>query len=133
MCAGYEDGRQWRLVGKQAQKKEEKKVQGERQPPGLEKGRKGRYRPGTVALHEIRKFQKCTSRWVREITQQIWGNLKFHAMALLAMQEAAEAYIINLFDDVNLCAIHGKCITVMSKDIQLAGMIQGGMVKYLSR
>ena len=47
-------------------------------------------------------------------------NLRFQAMALLALQEVAEAYVVNLFDDVNLCAIHGKCITDMPKDIQLA-------------
>ena len=82
-----------------------------------------------VALWKIRKFQKSTLflirklpfvRWVREITQQIWGNPRFQAMALLALQEAAEVYVINLFDDTNLCAIHGKHITVMPKDIQLA-------------
>ena len=55
----------------------------------------------------------------------------FQAMALPALQEAAKAYMVNLFDDANLCAIHGKCITVMPKDIQLAWRIQGDMVKNL--
>ena len=85
--------------------------------------------PGRVALQEIRKFQKSTLflirklpfvRWVREIAQQIWGDLRFQAMAFLALHdEAVEAYVVNLFHDAKLCAIHGKCITVVPKDIQL--------------
>ena len=61
--------------------------------------------------------------------QQLWGNLRFQLMALLALQEAVEAYIINLFQDANLRAIHGKCITLMPKDIQLAHRIQVGYGK----
>ena len=100
---------------------------GETARPGRK--RKRRCRPGTVALQGMRKFQKSTSflirklpfvRWVREITQQIQGNLRFQVMGLLALQEAAEAYVVYLFDDANLCTTHGKCITVMPKDIQLA-------------
>ena len=59
-------------------------------------------------------------RWDREIAQQKWGNLRFQMMALLPLQEAAEVYVVNLFVDANLCAIHGKHITVMPKGIQLA-------------
>jgi histone H3 len=93
-----------------------------------------RYRPGTVALREIRKYQKSTDlllrklpfqRLVREIAQDFKNDLRFQCAALLALQEAAEAYLVSLFEDANLCAIHAKRITVMPKDIQLARRIRG--------
>ena len=93
-----------------------------------------RYRPGTVALREIRRFQKSTEllirrlpfqRLVREIAQDMKGRLNFASGAILALQEAAEAYLIGLFEDTNLCAIHAKHITIMPKDIQLARHIRG--------
>ena len=92
------------------------------------------YRPGTVALREIRQFQKSTKllirrlpfqRLVREIAQDMKGRLNFASGAIQALQEAAEAYLISLFEDTNLCAIHAKCITIMPKDIQLARRIRG--------
>ena len=93
-----------------------------------------RYRPGTVALREIRRFQKSTEllirrlpfqRLVREIAQDFKGRLNFSSGAILALQEGAEAYLIGLFEDTNLCAIHAKHITIMPKDIQLARRIRG--------
>ena len=93
-----------------------------------------RYRPGTVALREIRHYQSTTellirklpfSRLVREIAQDFKTNLRFQAQAIGALQEAAEAYLIGLFEDTNLCAIHAKRVTIMSKDIQLARRIRG--------
>ena len=93
-----------------------------------------RYRPGTVALREICRYQKSTEmlirrlpfqRLVREIAQDMKGRLNFASGAILALQEAAEAYLIGLFKDTNLCTIHAKCITIMPKDIQLARSIQG--------
>ena len=93
-----------------------------------------RYRPGTVALREIRRFQKSTKllirrlpfqRLVREIAQDLKGRLNFASGAILALQEAAEAYLVGLFEDTNLCAIHTKRITIMPKDIQLARRIRG--------
>ena len=93
-----------------------------------------RYRPGTVALREIRQFQKSTERlirrlpiqWlVREIAQDFKGRLNFASGAILALQEAAEAYLVSLFEDTNLCTIHAKRITIMPKDIQLARRIWG--------
>jgi histone H3 len=93
-----------------------------------------RYRPGTVALREIRKYQKGTEllirklpfqRLVREIAQEFKNDLRFQSTALLAMQEAAEAYLVGLFEDTNLCAIHAKRVTIMPKDIQLARRIRG--------
>merc|ERR1711941_197817 len=74
-----------------------------------------RYRPGTVALREIRKYQKSTEllirrlpfqRLVREIAQDYKTDLRFQGVAVLALQEASEAYLVGLFEDTNLCAIH---------------------------
>ena len=93
-----------------------------------------RYRPGTVALREIRKYQKSTDllirklpfqRLVREIAQDFKTDLRFQSTAILALQEAAEAYLVGLFEDTNLCAIHAKRVTIMPKDIQLARRIRG--------
>lgn len=93
-----------------------------------------RYRPGTVALREIRKYQKSTDllirkapfqRLVREIAQDFKTDLRFQSTAVLALQEASEAYLVGLFEDTNLCAIHAKRVTIMPKDIQLARRIRG--------
>ena len=93
-----------------------------------------RYRPGTVALREIRKFQKSTDllirklpfqRVVREIAGEFKSDLRFQSQAVLALQEAAEAYLVGLFEDTNLCAIHAKRVTIMPKDMQLARRIRG--------
>lgn len=93
-----------------------------------------RYRPGTVALREIRRYQKSTEllirklpfqRLVREIAQDSKPDLRFQSTAIAALQEAAEAYLVSLFEDVNLCAIHSKRVTIMVRDIQLARRIRG--------
>ena len=139
-----------------------------------------RYRPGTVALREIRRYQKSTEllirklpfqRLVREIAQDFKTDLRFQSSAVMALQvrlrsidwltvwfvlynirdsffwlisnlphqfistnficlfcllqEAAEAYLVGLFEDTNLCAIHAKRVTIMPKDIQLARRIRG--------
>ena len=93
-----------------------------------------RYRPGTVALREIRKYQKSTEllirklpfqRLVREIAQDFKTDLRFQSSAVLALQEASEAYLVGLFEDTNLCAIHAKRVTIMPKDVQLARRIRG--------
>ncbi|KAL0748391.1 hypothetical protein Bca101_030393 [Brassica carinata] len=93
-----------------------------------------RFRPGTVALREIRKYQKSTEllirklpfqRLVREIAQDFKTDLRFQSSAVAALQEAAEAYLVGLFEDTNLCAIHAKRVTIMPKDIQLARRIRG--------
>jgi histone H3 len=93
-----------------------------------------RYKPGTVALREIRKFQKSTEllirklpfqRLVREIATEYKSDLRFQSQAVLALQEASEAYLVGLFEDTNLCAIHAKRVTIMPKDIQLARRIRG--------
>ncbi|CAN0156380.1 unnamed protein product [Lampetra fluviatilis] len=96
-----------------------------------------RYRPGTVALREIRRYQKSTEllirklpfqRLVREIAQDFKTDLRFQSSAVMALQEASEAYLVALFEDTNLCAIHAKRVTIMPKDIQLARRIRGERV-----
>ncbi|XP_058514678.1 histone H3.3A-like [Ochotona princeps] len=94
-----------------------------------------RYRSGTMALREIRLYQKSTEllicklpfqRLVREIAQDFKTDLRFQSAAVGALQEASEAYLVGLFQDTNLCAIHAKRVTIMPKDIQLARCIRGG-------
>uniref|UniRef100_A0A0E0CK54 Core Histone H2A/H2B/H3 domain-containing protein n=1 Tax=Oryza meridionalis TaxID=40149 RepID=A0A0E0CK54_9ORYZ len=94
---------------------------------GVKKPR--RHRPGT-----IRKYQKNTEllirklpvqRLVREIAQLLKHDMRFQSHAVLALQEAAEAYLVGLFEDTNLCAVHSKHVTIMSKDVQLARRIRG--------
>jgi histone H3 len=100
-----------------------------------------RFRPGTVALREIRKYQKSTdllirklpfqrlgtpfSYSVRELAHEFKQELRFQSSAVLALQEAAEAYLVSLFEDTNLCAIHARRVTIMTKDLQLARRIRG--------
>ena len=92
------------------------------------------YRAGTVALKDIRHYQGSTAllirklpfqRLVREIAQDFKTDLRFQSVAILCLQEAAEAYLVKLFDDANLCAIHARRVTIMPKDILLARRIRG--------
>ena len=98
-----------------------------------------RYRPGTVALREIRRYQKSTElllrklpfqRLVREIAQDFKSDLRFQSSAILALQEASEGYLVGLFQDANRCAIHAKRVTVLPKDIMLARRIRGERSEY---
>ena len=100
---------------------------------GLKKPR--RFRPGTVALRQIRRYQKSTEllirklpfqRLVREVCQGIHKDLRFQSTALLALQEAAEDYLVKMFDQVNICAIHAGRVTIQVKDIVLWRRIKGG-------
>jgi histone H3 len=93
-----------------------------------------RYRPGTVALREIRRYQKSTDLLirkypfqllVREVAQDFSKDLRFASTSMLALQEASESYLVRLFEDTNLCAIHAKRVTIMPRDIQLARRIRG--------
>ena len=100
-----------------------------------------RYRPGTVALKQIRQYQKSTEllirklpfqRLVREIAgdtdvirSPLCGKVRFQSAAIMALQEASETYLVGLFEDSNLCAIHAKWVTIMPKNIQLARRIRG--------
>ena len=93
-----------------------------------------RFRPGTVALREIRRYQKSTEllvrkapfqRLVREIAQDFKNDLRFQNNAVAALQEASEAYLVGLFEDTNLCTIHAKRVTIFPRDMQLARRIRG--------
>lgn len=96
-----------------------------------------RYRPGTVALREIRRYQKSTDLLIRRLPfaryfREVVGDIKpepdtprVTGSALAATQEAYEAYQVGLFEDTNLCAIHAKRVTIMKKDVQLARRIRG--------
>ena len=132
-----------------AEKREEKrkKATARMAKKGGQKAPKGgvrkryRYRPGTVALKQIRQYQKSTEllirklpfqRLVREIASDsevikspLCGKVRFQSAAIMALQEATEAYLVGLFEDSNLCAIHARRVTIMPKDIQLARRIRG--------
>ena len=94
-----------------------------------------RYRPGTVALREIRKYQKSVDflirklpfmRLVREISNSLLREpFRWTAEAMVALQEATEDLIVHLLEDSNLCAIHAGRVTIMPKDMQLARRIRG--------
>ena len=93
-----------------------------------------RYRPGTVALREIRRYQSsmelliCKLQFfclVREVAQDFKTDLRFQKETIGVLQEAAESYLVGLFEDTNLCAIHVKRVMTMPKDIQLARHIRG--------
>ena len=114
-------------TAEQKRKIHEARMQGRRIKPH-------RYRAGTVALKDIRHYQGSTAllirklpfqRLVREIAQDFKTDLRFQSAAILCLQEAAEAYLVRLFDDANLCAIHARRVTIMQKDIQLARRIRG--------
>ncbi|KAF2158331.1 hypothetical protein M409DRAFT_34625, partial [Zasmidium cellare ATCC 36951] len=93
-----------------------------------------RYKPGTVALREIRRYQKSTDlllrklpfqRLVREIAQDFRSELRFQSSALGALQESAESFLVSLFEDANHCAIHAKRVTIQTKDMHLARRLRG--------
>ncbi|WEW61542.1 centromeric DNA-binding histone H3-like protein cse4 [Emydomyces testavorans] len=101
--------------------------------------RRHRYHPGTVALKEIRRYQRSWdllllklpfARLVREVAldilpAEVGEELRWQSQAIQALQEATEAFLVHLFEDTNLCAIHAKRVTIMQKDIQLARRIRG--------
>jgi histone H3 len=93
-----------------------------------------RWRPGTVALREVRKLQKGTStliakapfsRLVREVADTHKAGLRFQASAVAAIQEATEAFVISLLSDANLSALHAGRVTAMPRDLQLVRRLRG--------
>ena len=93
-----------------------------------------RYRPGTVALREICRYQKSTellcrklpvAHLIREIAQDFKTDLRFQASAIAALHEAMEAYLVGLFEDTNLCTIHARRVTITPQDMQLARRLRG--------
>jgi histone H3 len=89
-------------------------------------------------MREIRKYQQSTDllirrlpfqRLIRDIAKDYEEEpLRFQASALLALQEAAEGYLVSLFEDTNLCALHAKRVTIMQKDLALARRIRGDRI-----
>ena len=102
---------------------------------GRQMKKRARSRPGETALKEIRAYQRSTellirklpfARLVKQLSQEVTSkDLRWQAAGLLALQEAAEAHLVGLFEDANLCAIHGKRVTLQAKDMQLARRIRG--------
>lgn len=93
-----------------------------------------RFRPGTVALREIRRYQRGTDlllkkapfqRLVREVASALKEGLRFQSSAVAAIQEATESYVISLLADTNLCAIHTRRVTIMPRDVHLARRLRG--------
>jgi len=85
---------------------------------------------------EIRQYQRSTAlllrklpfaRLVKEVADSMskGGQLRWQSAAIMCLQEASEAYLVHLFEDTNLCAIHAKRVTIMPKDMQLARRIRG--------
>ena len=94
-----------------------------------------RYRPGSRALRDMRKYQKSTEsltrklpfqRLVRQIAQDFKTDLRSQSTAVLALQEASGAFLVDLFEDTNQCVIHANRVTILKKEIQLARLIRGG-------
>ncbi|KPA76022.1 putative histone H3 [Leptomonas pyrrhocoris] len=100
---------------------------------GVKKAQR-RWRPGTCAIREIRRFQKSTDlliqrapfqRLVREVSSAQKEGLRFQSSAIMAIQEATESYIVSVLADTNLACIHAKRVTIQPKDVQLAMRLRG--------
>ncbi|CAD8057093.1 unnamed protein product [Paramecium primaurelia] len=120
--------------GKEMSKKSIAKTSGKKMKSKRKERKPHRFRPGTVALKEIRKFQESSrllirkipfQRLIREIAGVNEKEMRFQSSAIFALQEATEAFIVNLLEDSVLCAHHAKRMTVMQRDINLARRIRG--------
>lgn len=111
--------------------------------PATGASKKHRYKPGTIALREIRRYQKSTERLIRKLPfQRLCRNLcreqasasdiRFQGPALLALQEAAELYLVGLFEDALLCAQHAKRVTVFGKDFLLVMRIRSRFMRVVA-
>ncbi|XP_064552724.1 uncharacterized protein LOC135438356 [Drosophila montana] len=124
-----------KMIGKAPRKPLTPKVTRKMAPPGLPEVRQPhRYRPGAAVLREIRRYQRSSEllihkqpfqRLVRQISQEFGCRMRIQPAALAAMQEAAESYLVGLFEESNLCALHGQRKTLMPKDLLLAQRIRG--------
>ncbi|KAJ7951281.1 histone H3 like protein [Quillaja saponaria] len=122
-------------IASQSPPGESRNRRGDPQTPGTRRQKKRRYRPGTKALHEIRRYQKTCNlliprapfiRAVRQVTHQLSTEVsRWTPEALVSLQEAAEDYLVLLFEDAMLCAIHAKRVTLMKKDFELARRLGG--------
>lgn len=93
-----------------------------------------RYKPGTVALKEIRRYQNSTDllirklpfqRFVRSIAQQYKADVRFQGPALACLHESLEAYLTGVFEDANACAVHARRVTILKRDLSLVDKIRG--------
>ena len=127
-CTARKDevGKKWSTFVKKQPRSQSYKASAQHQPH--------RYQPGTVALREIRRYQKSTELLIRklpfqclvcEILQGFDVGFRVTPAMMMALQEAEEAYLVQLLEDLNLCAIHAKRITIQPKNIQLARRIHG--------
>ncbi|KAI5189199.1 histone H3 [Nematocida minor] len=96
-----------------------------------------RFKAGTVALREIRKYQKTTDllirklpfqRLVREVASEYKADVRFQSSSILAIQESLENYLTGLFEDSNRCAIHAKRVTLMARDLHLVNKIKSAVI-----
>jgi histone H3/H4 len=96
---------------------------------------KKRFRPGDRWRKEIQMYQRSTdllirklpfARLVKEVTNDVHPySFRWTVNAMEALQEASEAFLVQLIEDGNLCAIHAKRVTLMTRDLQLAQRIRG--------
>lgn len=97
---------------------------------------KRRFKPGTVALREIRRYQKSSDKLIRALPFQrvvraaardatSLDSIRMQAGAIDAIQEATEAYLVGLYEDANLAAIHAGRVTLSAKDLDLALRVRG--------
>ena len=124
------------VMDKKRASKKTKAIQKKTAPAegGMKEKRQIRRKAGTTALREIKRYQKSVDaiiprapfqRLVKNIAQEFNSDLRFQSQAIVALQEATEAYIVGVFEDTNLCAIHAKRQTIMRKDMVLARRIRG--------
>ena len=106
-----------------------------------EKQKQFKWKPGTHSLCEIWFYQKSTAlllrrlpflRLIREVAQDFKMDLCFTTESAYALQSAAEDYLVRLFEESNLCAIHAKCITIMPKDVNLPSISEESEVRYMN-
>lgn len=114
--------------------KKEKANTKKRKSSPVEIKKKIKYHPGTVALREIKKYQKMQTRLtakvpfirkVKEILMSLDPEFRVKRLSMEALREATEDFLTDVLSDANLCAIHGRRITVMVKDVALASRIRG--------
>lgn len=121
-------------MGRHKQESVSRRADRVRWPKSLQFLGTGRLAPGVRALKDIRLLQKSTkllipklpfARLVKEIMGTYTSVQRVRVDALLALQEAAEGFLVHLFEDMNLCAIHAKRVTIMPRDMYLARKIRG--------
>ncbi|XP_026288585.1 uncharacterized protein LOC113213387 [Frankliniella occidentalis] len=93
------------------------------------------FKNGSRALKEIKFLQRTTNllipkasfcRLVKEIINEMSHNqFRIQSLALSALQEAVEMYIVQFFEDSLLCSLHAKRVTLMVQDCCLMRRLRG--------